>query len=151
MQFRKEVQEQFKKAGWYEGRNVKNAFENKISNFHALPTHVKEFITSYGNLLIEDCKPYESDVINTLNTDVQYIQNNTEKDLPFSKELFRIGYFYPDHYMVYTDKDQKIYLVGDYYYKMNDDFQKGIENLIEDDWTNSMEWNPDTRQWVDEY
>lgn len=132
--FKQNVQEQFRKAGWFEGRDVKSIFESKIKFFNSLPSHVKDFLISYGNLLIEDSKPYESEVINALNTDIRYIESTIEKDLPFSEELFRIGYFYPDHYMVYTDKDRKIYLVGDFYYKINDDFEKGIESLIEDDW-----------------
>ena len=117
MEFKKNIQEQFKKAGWYQGRNVKRLFESKIKNFEQLPIHVKEFHINYGNLLIEDCKPYKSDVINTLNTDIQYVENIIEDRFPFSKRLFRIGYYYPDHYMVFTDNEKNIYLVGDFYYK----------------------------------
>lgn len=151
MEFKNNVQEQFKKAGWFKGRDAKNIFENKIKDFNSLPSHVKEFLINYGNLLIEDSKPYESEVINTLNTDIRYIENIIERSLPFSDELYRIGYYYPDHYFVFTDKEKNIYLVGDYFYKMNSNFEKGIENLIEDDWNNSLEWNPETKEWVDEY
>lgn len=151
MIFKEKVQDQFRKAGWFEGRDVQGEFENKIKNFASLPAHLREFLKSYGNLLTEDCKPYESEVVNTLNTDVAYIENSILKNRPFSDVIYKVGYWYPDHYFVYTDNIGTIYLVGDCYFKLNDSFEKGIENIIEDDWDSSLEWNPETRQWVKEY
>ena len=34
MKFKKEVQKQFKKAGWFEGRNIENKLNQKIKNFN---------------------------------------------------------------------------------------------------------------------
>ena len=52
MKFRKEVQEQFKKAGWYEGRNLQKRYD-KINKFNKLPIFLKEFLYEYGGLLVE--------------------------------------------------------------------------------------------------
>ncbi len=151
MEFRKNVQQQLKKAGWFPGRNVSSEFE-KIESFGLLPQHAKDFLANYGILLIEDCKPYESEVTNTLNTDPKYVKGILWKNpMAFAENLYYIGYFYPDHYVIYTDASGAIYMIGDSYFKINDDFISGIENLLEDDWSNSLEWNPDTNEWVDEY
>ncbi|SIQ27148.1 MULTISPECIES: SUKH-3 domain-containing protein [Chryseobacterium] len=151
MEFKKEVQKQFKKAGWFEGRNIENKLNQKIKNFYNLPSHLKDFFKSYGDLVIEDNKPYKSDVINTLNTKSEFVKDNETNELPFNGTFYKVGYFYPDHYLVYTDVNGAIYLIGDGYYKMNDGFIAGIENIIEDNWGNSLEWNPETKQWVEEY
>jgi hypothetical protein len=65
MKFKSNVQEQFKKAGWFEERNIENNLSQKIKNFNNLPSHLKEFFRSYAELIVEDCKPYESEVTNT--------------------------------------------------------------------------------------
>lgn len=150
MEFKESVQEQFRKAGWFPGRNVRNELA-KSEGFYTLPEHAKEFLSSYGNLLVEDCKSYESEVTNTLETDSKFVKGIIWKDAPFADELYFVGYFYPDHYMIYSDASGAIYMTGDYYFKINDNFINGIENLIEDDWSNFLEWNPETKQWVDEY
>lgn len=151
MKFKSSVQEQFKKAGWFEGRNIENSLDQKIKNFNNLPSHLKDFFKSYRDLSIEDCKPYDSEVINTLNTKLEFIKNNETSELPFNGIFYKVGYFYPDHYLVYTDFSGAIYLIGDGYFKMNNSFIEGIENIIEDNWSHSLEWNPEARQWVDEY
>ena len=43
MKFRKEVEEQFKKAGWFEGRNISEKFD-AIPRFNEFPDFVKEFL-----------------------------------------------------------------------------------------------------------
>ena len=50
--FREEVQEQFKKAGWFEGRNIKRTLE-KVKNFDKLPLFLKEFLYEYGDLEVK--------------------------------------------------------------------------------------------------
>ena len=150
MVFKDNVQEQFRKAGWFPERNVSIEFA-KIEAFGTLPAHSKEFLTRYGSLLVEECKLYESEVTNTLETDPKYVKNIVWKGLPFAEELYYVGYFYPDHYVIYSDAAGAVYMLGDYYFKINDDFISGIENLLEDDWSNSLEWNPDTNEWVEEY
>lgn len=151
MEFKEIVQKQFERAGWSQGRNVRKNFEDKIQNFNSTPIHVKEFLSSYGNLVIEDCNPDNSEVINTLDTDIRYVERMIEDEMPFSDQLYRIGYYYPDHYMVYTDKEGAVYLIGDSYLKISNDFKIGIENLMEDDWANTLEWNFETNEWVNEY
>jgi hypothetical protein len=150
MEFKENVQEQFRKAGWFPERNIRSEFEG-IKDFHSMPPHAQHFLISYGNLLIEECRPYESEVTNTLETDPKYVKGIVWRGLPFADELYYVGYFYPDHYVIYSDASGVVYMLGDYYFKINDDFVKGIENLMEDDWSNSLEWNPDTNEWVDEY
>ncbi|GGB80283.1 hypothetical protein GCM10007424_20490 [Flavobacterium suaedae] len=151
MQFKTEVQKQFEKAGWFESRNTENKLIQKISNYIDLPNHLKDFLKSYCDLIIEDCKPSKSEVINTLDTTIKFIKNNSEKNLPFSDVLYKVGYYYPDHYFVYTDSNGAVFLAGDRYFKISDTFTEGIEKIIEDNWTNYFEWNPETNQWVDEY
>ncbi|QBJ87459.1 hypothetical protein DDI74_14830 [Chryseobacterium gleum] len=151
MKFKSNVQTQFEKAGWFENRNIETALNQKINNFGELPNHIKEFLIFYGDLVIEDCKPYKSDAVNTLNTKIDFLKNNISANLPFPGIYYKVGYFYPDHYMIYTDLKGSVYLVGDSYFKMNTIFIKGIENLIEDNWDQCLEWNPDTKEWVKEY
>jgi hypothetical protein len=146
MKFKSNVQTQFEKAGWFETRNVE--INNKIKNVSNLPQHLKEFLQSYGDLIIEDCKPYKSEVINTLNTRIDLLKNIENNDLPFSGSYYKIGYFYPDHYMVYTDLNGSVYLVGDGFYKMNGNFLHGIENLIEDNWDTCLEWDLEAKEWI---
>ncbi|MCE3075329.1 hypothetical protein [Chryseobacterium gwangjuense] len=146
MKFKSIVQTQFEKAGWFENRNI--ALNQKINNVNSLPLHLKEFLQSYGDLIIEDCKSYKSEVTNTLNTNIDFLKNIENSDLPFPGTYYKIGYFYPDHYMVYTDLKGAIYLIGDGFYKMNDNFLNGIENLIEDNWDTCLEWDSGARKWV---
>ena len=47
MQFKKEVQEQFKKAGWYPGRNVKEKFDS-VPQFNEFPQIAKDFYMNMG-------------------------------------------------------------------------------------------------------
>ena len=42
MKFKKEVQKQFEKAGWFEERNIQSNF-NKIKGFEKLPQFLKDF------------------------------------------------------------------------------------------------------------
>jgi hypothetical protein len=151
MNFKTNIQAQFEKAGWFENRNIESSLLQKITNFNNLPEKLKEFLKSYGDLLVEDCKSYESDVINTLSTKLTLLKDIESKDLPFGGTYYKLGYFYPDHYMIYTDLKGVIYLVGDSFFKMNDIFDKGIENLIEDNWDSCLEWNPEKKEWVKEY
>lgn len=151
MKFKANIQTQFEKAGWADNRNIETNLNKKIDNFNSLPNHLKEFLISYGDLIIEDCKPYKSDVINTLNTKLDLLKNIINTDLPFPGTYYKVGYFYPDHYMVYTDLKGSIYLVGDGYFKINTVFSNGIENLIEDNWDNYLEWNPETEKWAKDH
>lgn len=151
MKFKSNIQSQFQLAGWVESRNIEINLKKKIDNFNSIPSHLKEFLISYGDLIIEDCKPYKSDVINTLNTKIDLLKNIINTDLPFPGTYYKVGYFYPDHYMIYTDIKGNVYLVGDSYFKINTIFINGIENLIEDNWDNCLEWNPNNEKWEKEY
>lgn len=147
MIFKNKVQEQFKKAGWYEGRNEKSKIDN-IKNF---PENLIKFISMYGGLKVEDCKPYQSDVINTLDLDlINYNLPNTVFNSEINKQLYVIGYFYPDHYMVLLDNEDTVYMVGDYIFKAGDSLKVGIENILEDKWENILEWNFKDKKWQTE-
>jgi len=49
MEFKKNVQEQFKKAGWFEGRNVKDKVD-AIPRLNEFPQIAKDFLYEYGDL-----------------------------------------------------------------------------------------------------
>lgn len=63
MKFRKEVQKQFQKAGWYEGRNVKEKFSS-IPRFDEYPEFLKVFLYEYGDLEIETLTENAKGILN---------------------------------------------------------------------------------------
>jgi hypothetical protein len=152
MRFIPKVQDQFKKSGWFEGRNVKEKFVGK-QGFDTFPMIVKEFLYEYGGLIVEDCKPYSSDVTTRLNIGLDFftpesIANTLSYIYPFNKNLFTVGYFNPDHYMIKCDTEGKIYMVGDDYFLISDSFQTGIEKLLMDDWSEVLLWDANNKKWI---
>lgn len=148
MKFKNKVQEQFKKAGWYSDRNVSSKYLN-VNTISDFPETAREFHFEYGDLVIEDCKPYDSEVIDKLHIEeVSAEEIINEAQYEFNKKLFPLGYLHPDHYSVYIDSDEKVYLIGDYYFIIGNSLKEGIENIIEDNWTNSLEWDSIEKKWL---
>ena len=92
MVFKDNVQKQFKLAGWFENRMEQKVFENNFESFYDFPSHVVTFLLAYGNLLVEDCKPFESEVTNTLQTHYTYLGKIKRTDLPFTSEAYVVDH-----------------------------------------------------------
>lgn len=155
IKFTDRVQEQFKKAGWEENRNVKNQYENaNILKFKDFPKFLKDFLYEYGNLTVLDAKSYESEVTNKLKMGIEYAGYEEEQDYQddismFGKMLFPFAFWDPDCYMIACDSDGNVYMLGDYTFKIADSFKRGLEILITDDWSNGFyQFDEDTGEWI---
>ncbi|WP_298515142.1 SUKH-3 domain-containing protein [uncultured Kordia sp.] len=153
MKFRKEVQEQFEKAGWYEGRNLQKRYD-KINKFNKLPSFLKEFLYEYGGLLVET-----NDLSNTFSGSL-----NLKRKLKINSYLlkpslegnvltFPVGYYQNPHDpgSVECDKTGAIYLMGEYPVKLTNNFIEGIEKIILKDQSGFIEWNYQDKYWDEEY
>jgi hypothetical protein len=49
------------------------------------------------------------------------------------------------------DTKGRIYMVGDVPCLVAEDFKTGIEKVIMEDYNDTLQWNPDTNKWVEEY
>lgn len=153
MKFEEKIQKQFKKAGWFEGRDLESAYENaNILRFTNFPQFLKDFLKEYGNLEIEDCKNYQSNVTNVLKLGVAYA--GYDKDEYYKqdfaihgKTLYPFGYFYPDSYMIACDEAGSVYMLGDYTFLRSSTFKEGIEKLLADDWSGSLEYDEENNVW----
>jgi len=144
MNFKEEIQNQFLKAGWFSGRNI----ETQLTGINEFPQEIKEFLYEYGDLKIKDTKSNESNVTNILDLDkVNFRSNSIYQSSVINKKLYTVGYLKPDHYMVYMDDESKVYLVGDYYFLMGNTLKEGIENILDDNWDESLEWDPNNKTW----
>ncbi|CAL2079924.1 conserved hypothetical protein [Tenacibaculum sp. 190524A05c] len=157
MKFKKEVEELFKKSGWFEGRNVEDVF-SKIPRFNEYPEFLKDFLFEYGDLKVETFKHNPEDV--TAHLDLTVLPNSRYKlseflDVPrknFGKDLFTfpIGYYHLDVSLLQCDKDGKVYMIGDFPTLVSDDFKTGIEKVIMEDYSDTKEWHPDVKEWKKE-
>jgi SUKH-3 immunity protein len=154
--FRKEVQEQFIKAGWFEGRNIKPIF-NKIKDFEKFPIFLRLFLYEYGDLKVETHKYNEDDVTAILNFKALKegyfeIEEYLSHPAYYGGQLtFPIAYYDLDNAVLECDAEGKIYMAGDVPCLVAHDFKTGIEKVIMEDYNNTLQWNPDINQWVDEY
>ena len=151
MQFKEEIQKRFENAGWYLGRDVSNLV-NKLKDINDCPEFIINFLKEYGNLeVITNTKHVKS----TLNFKIPFngwVKNMVVKDLYFiNSNAFPLGYYEMDHAVLYTDSEGKIYMGGDFPTLISNDFKTGIEKVIMEDYSDTLEWNPETKQWVDEY
>lgn len=153
MKFTEKVQKQFKKAGWHQGRNTISRYENAdILRYTDFPLFLKNFLKEYGDLKVEDCKPYESNVTNILKLGVPYAGYDKdeyyEEDLMLhGKLLYPFGFFHPDCYMIACDDKGKIYMLGDYTFLRSETFKEGIEKLLIDDWSGTLEFYEEEKKW----
>lgn len=155
MKFKKEVQEQFRKAGWYEGRNLKKKYD-KINGFHELPDFLKEFLYEYGDLLVETNDPNNT-FTGTLNLKAvsrkrlkikTYLQ---KPSLEGNVLTFPVGFYQNTHflYTVECDKTGAIYLMGEFPAKFKTSFKKGIEKIILEDHS-GLDWDYQDQIWEEE-
>lgn len=153
MKFQEKVQKQFKKAGWHDGRDVSSRYENaNILRYSDFPPFLKDFLKEYGDLQVEDCKPFQSNVTNILKLGIPYAGYDEDQyyDEDFTlhgKFLYPFGYFYPDCYMVACDDEGKIYMLGDYTFLRSETFNEGIERLLIDDWSGTLEFHEEKKSW----
>ena len=151
--FRKEVQEKFQKAGWFEGRDVKSVFD-KINGFDKFPEFLKEFFYEYGDLDVKTLTKYSDG-----NMDFKAITKGIYKLDGYLSKMrhygnvftFPIAYYPLENASLECDAEGRVYMVGDYECLVSNDFKTGIEKVIMEDYSDTLEWNPETKQWVDEY
>jgi len=150
--FIKEVQDQFIKAGWYEGRNVKRNFD-KIKNFNKIPVFLKDFLYEYGNLEVKtlidnaagllDFKVVAKgrySIANYLTTPRYYGNVYT----------FPIAYYHLDFVDIECDSQGRVYLAGEFPCMVSNDFKTGIEKIVMEDYTDIFHWDPETNEWLQE-
>lgn len=156
MEFKTEVQQYFKNAGWYEGRNVKDKFDS-VSRFNEFPDFLKQFLYEYGDLIVETHKYNDSDVTATLNlqalTTGLLTTEGMEEKKYFGVDLltFPFAYYPLDNTVMECDINGKIYMDGDFPSLISNDFKTGIENVIMEDYSDTLEWDPEKKEWVEEY
>jgi SUKH-3 immunity protein len=154
--FKKEVQNLFKKAGWFEGRNIKPTLD-KIKGFEKFPPFLQSFLYEYGDLKVETHKFDKNDVTAILNfralKDGYFkIEEYLKSPAYYGKQFtFPIAYYDLDNATLECDAEGRIYMSGDVPCLISDDFEKGIEKIIMEDYNDTLQWNPEINQWVDEY
>ena len=93
--FKKEVQKKFEEAGWFEGRNIKPAFE-KLKGFEKFPDFLKEFLYEYGDLIVKTIPTFEGAVMNFKALNQGYFQVDKYLSKPAhygGKYTFPIAYY----------------------------------------------------------
>ncbi len=155
IKFTEKVQEQFRKAGWKENRNVQKKYEDaEILRFEDYPDFLKKFLYEYGDLIVLDAKSYKSEVVNKLKIGVEYAGYEDEEDYNddidiIGKMLFPFAFYDPDCYMIACDSDGKVYMLGDYIFRISDNFKEGIEILVTDDTSKDYyQLDEDTGEWI---
>jgi SUKH-3 immunity protein len=150
MQFRKEVQEQFKKAGWYLGRSVKEKFD-AIPRFNEFPQIAKDFLYEYGDLEVE---MLGNEVKGILTTKVEWL-GNIESYLSNEQYYgnimtFPLAYYDLDNAIMECDANGKIYISSDGPNLMSNNFKEGIERVIMEDYSNVFWWDDEKQKWSQE-
>ncbi|THV56520.1 SUKH-3 domain-containing protein [Chryseobacterium candidae] len=156
MKFKKEVQKYFENSGWFEGRNVKSKFD-KIKGFENFPQFLKDFLYEYGDLEVKTHKYNKDDVIGimdfkAINKGIYDIEKCLKRPIKFGDIItFPIAYYDLENASLLCDAEGRVYIVGDYECLVSNDFKTGIEKVIMEDYSDTLEWNPETKQWVEEY
>ena len=150
MQFREEVQNQFKKAGWFPGRNVKERFDC-IIGFEKFPQFAKDFLYEYGDLEIETLGEYVTGILNTRPEYLGIIENYLSKPRYYGNIItFPLGDYHIDSATMECDEEGKIYMSSDGPNRMSDDFIEGIERVIMEDYSNVFWWDEEKQEWSQE-
>jgi len=155
MKFNSKVQKYFENVGWHEGRNIKSKFD-KVKGFNKLPQFLKDFLYEYGDLEVETHKYNKNDVTGIMNfkaltKGIYKLDGYLSKPRPYGNVFtFPIAYYDLENASLECDADGKIYMVGDYECLVSNDFKTGIEKVIMEDYSDTLEWNPETKQWVNE-
>ncbi|MCB9235962.1 MAG: SUKH-3 domain-containing protein [Bacteroidia bacterium] len=153
MKFSDKVQQQFTEAGWFEGRDVSHLYANHPM-YAKTPAMLKEFIHSYGDLRVLDCKNFESEVTGELIITLEYFDFFEEGDFEDTIEMFGFpvypfAMFEPELYRIGCDDSGNIYMLGDGNFLRSNNFVTGIEKVLSVDWTGCMELNDETGEWFD--
>ena len=155
MKFIEKVQKQFELAGWKENRNVKEKYENaNILRFDDFPQFLKDFLYEYGDLTVIVFKSFESKVISKIKLGVEYAGYEDVEDYDddvnmIGKMLYPFAFHTTDTPMIACDEEGKVYMLGDYIYRISDTFKEGIEILVTYDWSNGFyQFNEDTGKWI---
>ncbi len=150
MQFRKEVQEQFRKAGWHPGRNVKKKFD-AIPRFNEFPALAKEFLYEYGDLEVETISDIVTGILNTklemLGNLEAYLTSNAYYG---NLKVFPLGYYDLDNAMMESDATGRIYMSSDGPNLMSNSFIEGIERVIMEDYSDAFWWDEEKKKWSQE-
>jgi hypothetical protein len=156
MKFKSKVQKYFESVGWFEGRNVKSTFD-KIKGFENFPQFLKEFLYEYGDLEVETHKYKKNEVtgimdFKAISKGIYKLDGYLSKPRPYGNVYtFPIAYYPLENASLECDTEGRVYMVGDYECLVSNDFKTGIEKVIMEDYSDTLEWNPETKQWVDEY
>lgn len=155
MKFTEKVQKQFELAGWKKNRNIKEKYENaKILRFNEFPQFLKDFLYEYGDLTIDVIKSFESNVISKINFGVEYAGYEDLEDYDddinmIGKILFPFASHNTDTPMIACDEDGKVYMLGDYVFRISDTFKEGIEILVTYNWSKGFyQLDEDTGKWI---
>jgi SUKH-3 immunity protein len=152
MQFRKEVQEQFKNAGWFPDRNVKETFDT-ISGFNEFPTIAKDFLYEYGDLEVEMLGKNVTGIFNTQSSLLkQYnIENYLNKKRYYGHIIsLPLAYYDLDNATIECDAEGKIYVSSDGPNLMSNNFIEGIERVIMEDYSEAYWWDDEKQKWSQE-
>jgi hypothetical protein len=151
------VQKQFENAGFSELNNFVKQYE-VIYRFNEFPDFLKDFLSKCGSIMVSDIKSYESDVTNKLTISPEYAffeyEDHPDEDYDYyekviGEKVFPFGAFDPDGYRIACDSNGKIYMLGDYIFRISENFAKGIEILITYDWSNGFyQLDEDTGEWI---
>ncbi len=151
MKFEPKIQTQFKKAGWFSGRNIEPKL-NSISTLDTYPHFAKEFLKQYGNLKVETNISTGKVFLDFTPIFSGFFKPSSLIEIsPYGgMKTYAIAYYPTDHLIVECDDEGHIYLFGDVTIMLSENFKNGIEKLIMEDYSNIKEWHPDIKQWKSE-
>jgi hypothetical protein len=150
--FIKEVQDQFIKAGWYEGRTVQRNF-NKIKNFDRCPLFLQEFLYEYGNLEVKTLIDSNAGLLDfKILAKKRYSIANCLKMPRYYGNVYTIpfAFYYLDGATIECDLEGRVYMSGEIPCLISNDFKTGIEKIIMEDYTDIFQWDPENNEWVQE-
>lgn len=157
IKFTQKVQKQFENAGFSESNNLIKQYK-EVYRFDEFPSFLKTFLSKCGSIVVSDIKSFESDSINKLTMSPEYAFFEYEKypdedydyyEKIIGEKIFPFGSFDPDGYRIACDSEGKIYMLGDYIFRISDNFVQGIETLITYDWSNGFyQLDEDTGEWI---
>lgn len=153
MNFRKEVEDLFKKAGWTKGREVNQKYDS-IPRFSEYPEFAKKFLYEYGDLIVETFKYKPDDVTGTL--DFKHILDenfnigldiDTKASFGHDLTTYPLAYYSLENAYLECDSNGVVYMNHDYPCIMSFDFKEGIEKVIMEDYSNTILWDEFKEKW----
>lgn len=151
MKFIEEVQQRFAKAGWYEGRNIKEEFET-LPRFDEFPDFLKEFLYEYGGLKVETATKYSKGILD-LTKHKSWVKDNAlidDSSYYGGMKTFGIGDYHLDSAYCLCDEQGRVYMISNAPTIMSEDFVEGIEKVIMEDYSNTKEWHFHVKEWKEE-